>query len=535
MPNHHVLTIAVEDYFHVAALRGAIRDEHWSRLEPRLERNLDATLELLARFGARATFFVFGRIAETQPELVRRIAEAGHEVASRGYWPRATAGMTETEFLEDLHRARHALEAAGANRIVGYRSPTWIGPRELWKLDVLAEEGYLYDASINPKLWSFAGHAEVSQVYEHRHRALRIWEFPVTTVGPSFLRVPITGGNYIRQIPHTLLSRLVARADRRTRTPLVFYFMPWELDSDQPQIQGISTLQRLRHYRNLGKARWVMEDYLGRHRFVGVADHLELEHPPIAPQLRASADTSGREFVTTGEPMTLVVPIYNEEKNVAYLRRTLREFRARLAGRYRVHLLLVDDCSTDGTRQELERQFGKASDCRIVHHDRNRGVAAAILTGIREAGTELVASIDCDCSYDPAVLETMLPLAQTSDMVTASPYHPDGRVRNVPGWRLFLSKSLSRLYSAVLRERIHTYTSCCRVYRRSAMLPLELRNGGFLGTAEMLIRLKVAGGRVAEVPATLESRLLGESKMKVARTIRGHLGLLAGLVRGRLS
>ena len=120
-------------------------------------------------------------------------------------------------------------------------------------------------------------------------------------------------------------------------------------------------------------------------------------------------------------------------------------------------------------------------------------------------------------------------------MVTASPYHPLGIVRNVPEWRLFLSKSLSRLYSAVLRERIFTYTSCCRVYRRSRMLPLELRNGGFLGTAEMLIRLKATGGRVAEVPATLESRLLGESKMKIARTIGGHLGLLAGLIRGKMS
>jgi polysaccharide deacetylase family protein (PEP-CTERM system associated) len=533
--SHHVLTIAVEDYFHVAALRGAVRDAHWSRLEPRLERNLDATLALLARFSARATFFVFGRIAETQPELVRRIAEAGHEVASRGYWPRATAGMSRAEFLEDLHRARRALEAAGANRILGFRSPTWIGTGELWKLDVLAEEGYLYDASINPRLWSFAGHPECDGVYAHRRRALTLWEFPVSTVGPRWLRLPISGGNYIRQIPHALLKPLIAQATRRTTTPLVFYFMPWELDSDQPHIQGISALQRLRHYRNLGTARGLIEDYLGRHRFVGIADHLALAHPPLEPTTQLSSNGSHPSLLASGEPVTLVIPIYNEEKNVAYLRRTLKEFRARLAGKYRVHLLLVDDGSTDGTREALQREFGGASDCRIVLHDENRGVAAAIMTGIREAQTELVCSIDCDCSYDPAVLESMLPLASTADLVTASPYHPQGRVRNVPGWRLFLSKSLSRLYSTVLRERIFTYTSCCRVYRRSRMLGLELSNGGFLGTAEMLIRLKVSGGRIAEVPATLESRLLGESKMKIVRTIGGHLGLLARLVRGRMS
>ena len=343
--NHHILTIAVEDYFHVAALRGAVRDEHWSRLEPRLERDLDATLELLARFSAKATFFVFGRIAETQPELVRRIVAGGHEVASRGYWPRATADISPSDFLDDLHRAKDALEAAGANRILGFRSPTWIGRGELWKLDLLSREGYLYDASINPRLWTFAGHAHFSTIHSRPNGGRSLWEFPVSTVGPSWLRLPFTGGNYIRQIPHTLLKHLSARADRLGKDPLVFYFMPWELDQDQPQIQGISALQRLRHYRNLGKARWVMEEYLSRHRFVGIADHLEAAHPALEPRVSASAPVADVAASVSGEPVTLVVPIYNEEKNVAYLRRTLGEFRSRLAGRYRVHLLLVDDCS----------------------------------------------------------------------------------------------------------------------------------------------------------------------------------------------
>ncbi len=532
---HHILTIAVEDYFHVAALRGAVRDEHWNRLEPRLERDLDAVLVLLARFGATATFFVFGRIAETQPELVRRIAQAGHEVASRGYWPRATAGISRADFLEDLHRARRALEDAGANRILGFRSPTWIGAGELWKLDVLAEEGYLYDASINPMLWTFAGHPGFETIKAHRRGEKTLWEFPVSTVGPRWLRLPFTGGNYIRQLPHTVLKHLVARADRRGNAPLVFYLMPWELDRDQPHIQGISALQRLRHYRNLGKALWVMEDYLGRHRFIGIADHLEVAHPALEPAASSSPIAAENAVAAGGEPVTLVVPLYNEENNVAYLGRTLSEFRSRLAGRYRVHLLLVDDGSADQTPRALEEQFGNVPDCRIVRHEANRGVAAAIMTGIRQAETEIVCSIDCDCSYDPGVLEKMLPFAEAADMVTASPYHPQGRVRNVPEWRLFLSKTLSRMYSIVLRERIFTYTSCCRVYRRSRMLPLDLRHGGFLGMAEMLIRLKLAGGRIAEVPATLESRLLGESKMKIARTIRGHLGLLASLVRGKIS
>jgi polysaccharide deacetylase family protein (PEP-CTERM system associated) len=528
---HHLLTVAVEDYFHVAALRGAVRREHWGRLEPRLERALEMVLELLARHSAGATFFVFGRIAETQPELVERIVAAGHEVASRGYWPRSTAGMTRDEFVEDAARARCALEQAGANRILGFRSPTWIQPAELWKLDVLAEEGYVYDASINPRLWSFARHPERLRV--HRHRGGSFLEFPVSTTGPPWLRLPFTGGNYIRQIPHTLLKHLVHRASRGGGDPLVFYLMPWEMDANQPRIQGITAFQRVRHYRNLGKARWVFEDYLRQYRFVGIADHLGLAHAalsravPKAPPLEATS-------APPGTPVTLVVPLYNEEKNVAYLRRTLAELRARLAGRYHVHLVLVEDGSRDGTRRAIEEEFRDVPDCRLVAHEANRGVAAAILTGIREASTEIVCSIDCDCSYDPVMLEKMLPRAEEADLVTASPYHPQGRVVNVPAWRLFLSKTLSRLYSGVLRERIFTYTSCCRVYRRSRMLSLPLRHGGFLGTAEMLIQTKLAGGKIVEVAATLESRLLGESKIKVARTILGHAGLLLALLRRRL-
>jgi dolichol-phosphate mannosyltransferase len=120
------------------------------------------------------------------------------------------------------------------------------------------------------------------------------------------------------------------------------------------------------------------------------------------------------------------------------------------------------------------------------------------------------------------------------DMVTASPYHPEGTVRNVPRWRLFLSRSLSSLYRLVLHHRLATYTSCFRVYRRSAVSRLQVREGGFLGVAEMLGRLDLQGGCIVECPAVLEARLLGRSKMRTVRTIFGHLRLLVSLGFSRL-
>jgi hypothetical protein len=170
-----------------------------------------------------------------------------------------------------------------------------------------------------------------------------------------------------------------------------------------------------------------------------------------------------------------------------------------------------------------------------VRHEHNRGVAAAILTGIRGAQTEIVCSIDADCTYDPHQLEALLQrLGEDVAMVTASPYHPEGRVVNVSPLRLLLSRGLSGLYRLGLGEELHTFTSCFRAYRRSAVAGLELEHGGFLGVAELLGRLSLAGGRIRECPAVLEARVLGRSKMRIPRTALGHLVLLGRLTRARL-
>jgi cellulose synthase/poly-beta-1,6-N-acetylglucosamine synthase-like glycosyltransferase len=180
--------------------------------------------------------------------------------------------------------------------------------------------------------------------------------------------------------------------------------------------------------------------------------------------------------------------------------------------------------------------FGQWEDCRFVLHEANRGVAGAIMTGVGAARNEVVASIDCDCSYDPHLLREMVPLLGPDvDLVTASPYHPKGKVRNVPEWRLFLSRTLSRLYPLVLHHRLATYTSCFRVYRRSRVIGLPLRETGFLGVAELLGRIDLAGGRIVEFPTTLEVRVFGQSKMKILQTIAGHILLIARFVGVRLT
>jgi dolichol-phosphate mannosyltransferase len=124
----------------------------------------------------------------------------------------------------------------------------------------------------------------------------------------------------------------------------------------------------------------------------------------------------------------------------------------------------------------------------------------------------------------------MIPLlADDVDLVVASPYHPEGRVRNIPGWRLFLSRTASAGYRLLSRQSLHTYTSCFRVYRRSVVAGLPLRSARFEGMAEIVGRLDLAGSRIAEYPAVLEARRFGRSKMRLFRTMLGHLRLFSEL------
>jgi hypothetical protein len=207
-----------------------------------------------------------------------------------------------------------------------------------------------------------------------------------------------------------------------------------------------------------------------------------------------------------------------------------------LAARYAVSFVLVDDGSRDGTWSLMKRLFGERARFTLLRHAENRGVGAAILTGIRAARSEIVCSMDCDCSYDPNELDRMIPkLARSVALVTASPYHPAGRVLNVARWRLGLSRGASFLYRRVLRHKLWTYTSCFRVYRRSAVADLEVTEGGFLGVAEILARLDLAGHTIVEHPTTLAVRLLGHSKMSAARSVVDHLRLLTKLAGLRVT
>ncbi len=536
----HLLTILVEDYFHVGAFENLIQQRNWSRFEPRYEQNTRKTLDLLDELNTKATFFVLGWIAEQNPQLIREIVRRGHEVASRGFYHRSLKNLTADEFREDLRRTNHALETAAGQKIVGYRSAEKLNyEKDAWIFDVLAEENFIYDASFLPARADEKARRFARRIHTN---GKIVWEFPYSTRNLGVGLLPISGGNYFRQFPYTLMRKAVSNWHEKYAEPFVFYFHVWELDPEQPRINAASNYNRIRHYRKLDKMEWIIKenlqlyDFCGAADFLGVKDELRMTNDESrAETLPLEIGDSESKIQNPKSKISIVIPCYNEEPALPYLANTLRGLELELKENYEPEFIFVDDCSTDRTFNKLNELFASRDNVRIVRHEANQGVAAGIMTGIESARTEIVCSMDCDCTYDPHELAKMLPLlGENVDLVTASPYHEKGGVRNVPEWRLFLSKGASFLYRRVLRSKLDTYTSCFRVYRRSSVVDLPIEEKGFLGVAEMLGRLDLNGGKIVEYPAVLEVRLFGFSKMKTARMIFGHLKLLSQLAKIRV-
>ncbi|MCB1477423.1 MAG: DUF3473 domain-containing protein [Rhodobiaceae bacterium] len=529
-PATQILTINLEDYFQLTPVSEIVPVSYWSRFERRVERNTEATLDMLDRHGATATFFVSGWIADAAPELVREVIRRGHRVAAKGYFHAFASELGIEEFESDARRAKQALERAGQEEVLGYRAARGgLDPNDHERFAALANAGYAFDSSVRPLGFSTPAPNTAFEVGVGKDRII---ELPISAASRLGYTYPVGGGNYLRQLPASLTMPEIKRISNDPAQTLVFYFHVWELDPDMPRVNGISRINRVRQYRNLDAMRERIDTVLGGNTFASAETVLGLKPKSVAAQV---VEAKKPEAVkATGEPLSLVVPCHNEAESIPFLDRTLNLLSDQLAGRYKLHYVFVDDASTDNTAQVLEDTFGKHDNVRIVSHAKNRGVAAAIMTGIEAAGTELVASIDCDCSFDPLQIDALLErLRPGVAMVTASPYHRDGHVLNVPAWRLVLSRGVSVIYWFLLNHKFASYTACFRVYRKSALSGITLTHGNYLGVAELLIRLDQAGKQLAEAPATLEARLFGRSKMKILRTITGHLGLIAATAMGR--
>jgi polysaccharide deacetylase family protein (PEP-CTERM system associated) len=279
IPAHEPLaafSVDVEDYFQVEALREFCPRAQWGSAEDRTVANTERLLSILEARSTRGTFFILGWTARCHPELVRRIAAAGHEVASHGSEHELVYRQSPDEFREDVRGARRLLQDLSGQEVAGYRAPSYtIMARTQWALRILVEEGYRYDSSIFPIARRRYGMPR-AQRWPHRipvDERRSIAEFPLPTVRFGPLNVPATGGAYLRLMPLRYQLWAVHRM-LKARAPFVLNVHPWELDPTQPRFP-VDLRTRWTHYHNLAKAEARLASLLAAGRFQSLREVLE--------------------------------------------------------------------------------------------------------------------------------------------------------------------------------------------------------------------------------------------------------------------
>jgi len=261
----NVMTVDVEDWFHILEVEGGYTRGDWPGLESRVAANTDRLLGLFDDAGVRATFFVVGWVAKRHPQVVGRIAAAGHEVASHSYWHEVLGRHHRESLAADLAASKKLLEDLSGSTVAGFRAPGGsITPEQAWAFDVLVGAGYAYDSSLCPG-WSSHGGFPSPHRAPHRLRCEAGWldEIPAATVGLGRRRVPYAGGGYLRLFPYAL-QRAATRAENRRGRPSNVYVHPREIDPGQPRMT-LPPLRRFKYYVGLasteGKLRRLLADF----------------------------------------------------------------------------------------------------------------------------------------------------------------------------------------------------------------------------------------------------------------------------------
>ena len=250
----NAMTVDVEDYFQVSAFEKHISRDDWDDLPCRVDINTQKILDLFAEHETKATFFTLGWVAKRYPTLIQRMVDEGHELASHGYSHVRATQQTPEAFREDVLKTKSLLEDTGGVEVKGYRAASYsINKSNMWALDVLAETGHKYSSSIYPIKHDLYGVPDAPRFAFHPLGEQSILEIPVTTLQLLGKKLPCGGGGFFRLYPYGFSRWALQRVNQKDGQSGMFYFHPWEIDTDQPRQQDINFKTRFRHYLNLNK------------------------------------------------------------------------------------------------------------------------------------------------------------------------------------------------------------------------------------------------------------------------------------------
>lgn len=269
-------TVDVEDYFHICGLPDYQDPSRWDSLPSRVEANTERVLNLLDREGVKATFFVLGWVAQRFPDLIRKIASYDHEIASHGFNHSLIYEMTPEQFREDLKKSIDMLEQIVEQKVLGFRATSFsIKKQCLWALDIVAELGLKYDASMFPATREHGGIPGTNR-FLHRwscENGTNLWEFPMSTANILGKTIPFTGGGYLRLFPIDWICDGVRRLNTQ-RQPAIFYIHPREFDPEQPRLP-MPAYRRFKCYYNLAKTEPKLRKLLSQFQFKPIREVIE--------------------------------------------------------------------------------------------------------------------------------------------------------------------------------------------------------------------------------------------------------------------
>lgn len=268
--DRNALTVDLEDWYHVCNAEEYLPASRWDAYEERVTRNTKKILDLLGRHGVRVTFFILGYIARRHPGIVKEVARAGHEVATHGYFHKRVHKMTPEAFRKDLRDSVSAISDVVSSPVIGFRAPMWsINSRTTWALEILREEGFLYDSSVSP-ITFLSGRDFPVHPFDWETPSGPIREFPASTMRCFWENLPYAGGLPLRMTPYWYLLSKIGRTNRQGH-PAMVYVHPWEVDPLQPRIRA-PLKSRLRHYIGLDGTARKLANLMDRFRFATMSE-----------------------------------------------------------------------------------------------------------------------------------------------------------------------------------------------------------------------------------------------------------------------
>ncbi len=272
----NAMTVDVEDYFQVSAFEGVVDKKDWDNISLRVGDNTNRLLDLFAANNVKSTFFTLGWVAQRCPDVIKRIVNEGHELASHGLAHQRATTMSEKELYDDIKQSKNILEDIGGVALKGYRAPSFsINDSNTWVYDILKDLGFVYSSSTYPINHDLYGVPEWPRFKYERENG--IIEIPIPTVRKNNTNVGIGGGGYFRLYPYWLSKRRITEFMKAESAPYSFYFHPWEIDAQQPRFESAPWKSKARHYINLSRMEGKVDKLLKDFNWVSMCDAYEIK------------------------------------------------------------------------------------------------------------------------------------------------------------------------------------------------------------------------------------------------------------------